>query len=58
MGLDLHSGRPRADGNVIIVDDVAVVMKQEPLLESAGALRYKSHFATCPQADQFRRRGK
>lgn len=48
---------PDAEGNVIIDDEgLAFVLKpgQEPLDQKAK--RYMPHFATCPEADRFRRR--
>jgi len=46
---------PVADGTIILgADDVAFVLgpADEPI---AGTPRYHSHFATCPDADKYRR---
>ena len=47
--LDLKT---RSDGNLVIENGYAVNF--QPLLHS-GHDRYGSHFATCPQAEQWRR---
>jgi len=47
---------PAPDGNVVLVDGKAHVMSGElfdPVLEGS---RYKSHFATCPNAAKHRKR--
>lgn len=46
---------PVRDGNLEILDGYPVLaIPIAPLLPPAK--RYKSHFATCPEADRFRRR--
>lgn len=46
----------RPDGNVAVVDGVAVVLGSErQALLAAEAPRYVSHFATCEQAGEHRR---
>ena len=47
---------PCPDGNIAIVEDRAHVKKGDLFEERAAGLLYKSHFATCPQADKFRRK--
>lgn len=52
---------PVPDGNVILVQVTtgvteAVVLRAEDR-PAAGKARYVSHFSTCPQAAQHRRRG-
>lgn len=44
------AGEPAADGRMV----VRYIRKGEELPE--GTLRFKSHFATCPNAEQFRSR--
>ena len=47
---------PVADGNVVVEGDGGEVLG--PLTLAAlpvGTLRYRSHFATCPYADEHRR---
>jgi hypothetical protein len=55
---------PVDNGNVYFIEQgptpkVRVLSDPQPTLEedadSADGLRYLSHFATCPQADQWRR---
>lgn len=51
---------PVDDGNVVLDmsdrnDPVAIVVPPEQILVEDGP-RYVSHFATCPNADQHRRR--
>ena len=61
---ETHAGRrmpidpePVADGNVVIEGDIAEVLKAEHLARLGGDVpRYRSHFATCPQAAEHRRR--
>jgi hypothetical protein len=48
--------KPVADGNVEVKErgralPLAIVMTNVP---TGGALRFKSHFATCPQASKWR----
>jgi len=50
MPLDVQ---PADDGNIIVVDGVAVYLKGEA---PPNKLRWKSHFATCPQAAQHRKK--
>lgn len=57
--------KPVDDGNLVLVDDtietdrgpqkVKRARSPDALLE-AGLPRYKSHFATCPDAEEHRRR--
>jgi hypothetical protein len=48
---------PDSGGNIAIVDDVAVVLTRAVLERLTGERRlYRSHFATCPYRDEFRRR--
>lgn len=48
---------PCADGNVIVEDGRAEVLKAEHLARLGSDVpRYKSHFATCKFAGQHRRR--
>lgn len=42
---------PVADGNLSVVNGVAVSAKDVP----ESALRYVTHFATCPNANAWRR---
>ncbi len=44
---------PVEDGNMIIVDRQVVVLKKGEV-PPEGALRYKSHYATCPHAARHR----
>jgi hypothetical protein len=43
---------PVADGNIVLVNGMAVSTAND---DPAGQLHYKSHFATCPQSDQWRK---
>ncbi len=45
---------PTPDGNVIIVDAVAVVLAKGTLVRP-GTDRYTAHWATCPTAFEHRR---
>ena len=45
---------PRADGNLVLVNGVAMAPEAAPL-EVQGGPRYASHFATCPHAPAHRR---
>lgn len=51
---------PVEDGNVVIVGQTTTKSGPAPLVrylrkgEEVVGHRYKSHFATCPEADQFR----
>lgn len=50
---------PVVDGNVAILDGKAHVIKGdlfEPMIEDGP--RYKSHFATCPDAQKHRKKDK
>lgn len=50
---------PAEDGNLALIAGdpiIAVPVAANELLVDDDGLRYKSHFATCPQADQHRRR--
>lgn len=61
MPVDLD---PAPDGNLSITEGIpkptAVVLTlgQASGMRAAGLLTYKSHFATCPYADEFRRKAK
>ena len=46
---------PDAAGNVALVDGVAVVLTARVLERIRGATLHRSHFATCPYADDHRR---
>lgn len=47
-------GRPADDGNIVLEDGVAHYLKKGEA-PPAGTLRWRSHFATCPQAAAHRR---
>ena len=48
---------PHEDGNMVIVVENHVCVARKPLLLLERDLpRYRSHFATCPQADEHRTR--
>lgn len=52
---------PVADGNVVIIPADGAIPPRAKVLKKgeeppAGALRYVSHFGTCPEAKQFRKR--
>jgi hypothetical protein len=49
---------PVADGNIVIRGGLAVVVGSDLLAPTAeeGEPKYKSHFATCPHASEFRRK--
>lgn len=61
MPVDLD---PTKDGNLSITEGIpkptAVVLTlgQAAGMRAAGLPTYKSHFATCPYADEFRRKAK
>lgn len=40
------------DGNIVVEDGVAYVQTAD----TAQLLAYKSHYATCPQADEWRKK--
>jgi hypothetical protein len=44
---------PTADGNLLLVDGVA---RAPEVTDDVPFLQYKSHFATCPDAESFRRK--
>lgn len=44
--------RPVADGNLALVDGVALAATKAP----SDAPRYRSHFVSCPNAERHRRR--
>lgn len=46
------------DGNIVLVDGKAHTLRGDLFEEKHEGPRYKSHFATCPQAAQHRRKGK
>lgn len=46
---------PVSDGNVVIEDGKAVVLTADMLCNAYTVPRYKSHFATCPAANSFRK---
>ena len=50
----VHAGGP----NTYVMMDGSIQRGREPRQEDAEAVRigYRSHFATCPQADRFRHR--
>lgn len=48
---------PHEDGNVVVdPDGRADVYRETPTAVAAGSTLHFSHFATCPNADQHRRR--
>ena len=47
---------PCDDGNVVIVDGKALSLKGDLWEEHHDGPRYKSHFATCPNAAEFRKK--
>lgn len=52
---------PVEDGNVVIIPANGAIPARAKVLKKGqepppGALRYKSHFATCPDAGKWRRR--
>lgn len=50
--LDLE---PRVDGNIVLERGVALVLGPLERLQRGAETRYVSHFATCVDADKFRR---
>jgi hypothetical protein len=48
---------PVEDGNIVVRDGIALSEKQAEGFWP-GEPRYKTHFATCPAADTFRRKRK
>jgi hypothetical protein len=47
---------PAPNGNIVLVDDVALVLTPAVLARLADEReRYQPHFATCPYANEFRR---
>lgn len=46
---------PVPDGNTYILDGKAVIQKGDIFDEMIDGPRYKSHFATCPNAQQHRK---
>jgi hypothetical protein len=48
---------PAADGNLVLMEGEARVLTTGERLraQEAGTVRYKSHFATCPDATKHRR---
>lgn len=51
---------PVEDGNVVILPASGAIPPRAKVLKKGqdappGALRYRSHFATCPEAGRFRR---
>lgn len=52
--------KPNPDGNLQIVDrsgaQIIVAVVNDTLFDDETTVRYTSHFATCPDADEFRRR--
>ncbi len=48
--------QPRADGTLVLSTENDVLRARSPGLFDAGKPRYVSHFATCPQAAQHRRK--
>jgi hypothetical protein len=47
---------PAANGNVVFLDDKTVIVSGPRARIEGDERRYTSHFATCPQASQHRRR--
>lgn len=49
---------PVADGNIVILDDLAHVCTGDLFEEKLpdGLPKYKSHFATCPDSDKHRKK--
>ena len=48
---------PVCGGNVVVVDGLARVVKKGDLFEEpAGGPFYQSHFSTCPEAKQWRKK--
>jgi hypothetical protein len=49
---------PVPDGNIVIRNGLAVVVGNDLMAPTAneGEPRYKSHFATCPNAKKFRKK--
>lgn len=47
---------PVEDGNVIVKDGMAVVLKQDLFSQPPEGPRYLSHFATCPAPREFRKK--
>lgn len=46
----IYDYEPSDNGNTVLVDGVAVVLKGDLWEEHHGGFRYISHFATCPNA--------
>ena len=46
---------PADDGNVMLHEGIAFIVRSGDLFAD-GELKYKSHFATCPNAKQHRRK--
>ena len=47
---------PVKDGNIILVDGVAHTLRGDLFEEKHDGPRYKSHFATCPNSKEHRRK--
>lgn len=47
---------PVADGNMVLADGVAMVCTNPEIMPTSP--RYKTHFATCPNASKHRTKGK
>ena len=47
---------PVADGNIVLRSGIAHIEKTAALDLDGGGARYVSHFATCPNSQQHRRR--
>ena len=48
---------PCDDGNIVLVNDVAAYLTKEQMAPGVvEGLKFKSHFATCPQSKQHRRK--
>lgn len=45
---------PSDNGNIIFVNNLAHTLKKGEVVPE-GTNRYKSHYATCPHAEHFRR---
>jgi hypothetical protein len=48
--------KPAEDGNTVIKDGVAHVLKGDLFEEFLDGPKHKSHFATCPAASAWRRK--
>lgn len=46
------------EGTVLVGEDGTVMASHGLLVDDDGMPWYQSHFATCPKASEFRRKGK